>query len=56
MYEPPESGRWYDFIVGEKFIKSDSSNCGDVVLLHKLMSSNFVSFSISFSGMKSALR
>ena len=33
MYEPPESGKLYDFIVGEKFIKSDSRNCGDVFLI-----------------------
>ena len=26
IYESPESGRWYVFIVGEKFIKSDSRN------------------------------
>ena len=34
MYEPPESGRWYVFSVGEKFIKSDSRNCGGVFHLH----------------------
>ena len=30
IYDPPESGKWYVFIVGEKFIKSDSWNWGDV--------------------------
>ena len=34
IYDPPESGKWYVFIVGEKFIKSDSWNWSDVFLIY----------------------
>ena len=33
-YDPPKSGKWYVYIVGEKFIKSDSWNWGDVFLIY----------------------